>query len=236
MPSPKSPIAVLAEALDAAPTLRGFGGRSRGLVLAGKNKLATGRSPPSIVIFPTTGPLKTPADNVNQFADVVMMVTARIWGRDEDEAWDLRARYIAALWYQANPDPSNPDDAIAGPYFTLENETWDIVPDAAENGQELEVDITVRFSASDKALTYGQVDSESLTKTATLTASMLVGDVTATVDATAGYAANGVLHIDGEQMAYTGLTPFSFTGLTRGISGTTAATHASGATVSVTPT
>jgi hypothetical protein len=236
MPSPKSPITVLAEALDAAPTLRGFGGKSKGLVLSGKNKLARSRSAPSIVIFPATGPLKTPADNVNQYADVVLMVTARIWGRDDDEAWDLRARYIAALWHQANPDPNSPDDSTAGPYFTLDNETWDIIPDTAENGQELEVDITVRFSASDKALTYGLVETESLTKTATLTASMLVGDVTAIVDATAGYAATGVLHIDGELMAYTGLTPFSFTGLTRGINGTTAATHASGATVSVTPT
>jgi hypothetical protein len=221
--------------LDSAPSLRGFGGKSKGLVLVGKNKLAAGRSAPSIVMFPATGPLKTPSDNVNQYADAVLVVTARIWGRDIDEAWDLRARFIAALWYQGNPDPTNPDDSIAGPYFALESETWDIVPDTAEFGQELEVDVVFRFSASDKALTYGAVDTETLTRTATLTADLGAADTTALVDSTYGYPTVGVLHIHGEEIAYANTTPTSFTDLIRGIHSTPPAAHAVGSVVAITP-
>jgi hypothetical protein len=236
MPSPKSPLTTLVEALDAAPSLRGFGGKSKGLVLLGKDRLARGRSAPSIVLFPATGPLKVPSDNVNQYADVVLVVTARLWGRDIDEAWDLRARYIAALWFQANPDPLNPDDSIAGPYFALESETWDIVPDTAQLGQELEVDVAFRFAASDEPLTYGQVDAESLERTATLLVGITAADTTAVVEATEGYPGAGVVHLDGEQAAYSGKTATSFTGLVRGINGTAPAPHASGTTISVTPT
>lgn len=236
MPSPKSPLTVLVEALDAAPPLRGFGGKSKGLVLLGKDRLARGRSAPSIVLFPATGPLKTPSDNVNQYADAVLVVTARLWGRDIDEAWDLRARYIAALWYQANPDPFNPDDAIAGPYFALESETWDIVPDTAGLGQELEVDVVFRFSASDKVLTRGEVLVESITRTATLLVAINATDTTAVVETTEGYPAAGVLQLDSEHAAYSGKTSTSLTGLVRGINGTTAAPHASGTTITVTPT
>jgi hypothetical protein len=236
MPAPKSPLTTLAEALDAAPSLRGYGGKSKGVVQLGKDRLARGRSAPSIVLFPATGPLKTPSDNVNQYADAVLVVTARLWGRDIDEAWDLRARYIAALWYQANPDPFNPDDTIAGPYFALESETWDIVPDTAEFGQELEVDAVFRFSASDKVLTHGLVETESLLRTTILLVAIDATDTAAEVETTEGYPPAGVVHLDGEQAAYSGMTPASFTGLVRGINGTTAAPHASGATVSVTPT
>lgn len=236
MPSPKSPLATLVDMLDAAPSLRGFGGKSKGLVRLGKNALAHGRSAPSIVIFPATGPLKAPSDNVNQYADVVLVVTARIWGRDIDEAWDLRARYIAALWYQANPDPNNPDDAIAGPYFALESETWDVVPDTAEFGQEVEVDAAFRFSASDEPHTYGLVESESVTRATQLTAGLGASDTTAPVEATYGYPPAGVLHIDGEVIAYASLTPTSFNGLIRGLNNTIAAPHAVGAAVAITPT
>jgi len=232
MPSPQSPITTLGKALAGAPSLKAFA-----RVLTGKNYIAAGRAPPSIVIYPVSGPLSQAIDVPESFNDVELNVAARLWGRTIDEVWDLRARYIAALWYQANPDPENPDDSIAGPYFKLIDEVWDIEPDTDQQGQEIEVIAMFRFTASEKSLSYGEVDSVDQSKTATLTVAMLAGDTTANVDATAGnYPATGVLHIDGEQMSYSGLTATSFTGLSRGINGTTAAAHAIGATVSVTPT
>lgn len=65
----------------------------------------------------------------------------------------------------------------------------------------------------------------------TLSAAMNATQTTATVVSTSGYNARGTLLIDSEAMTYTGTTATSFTGLTRGALGTTAATHSSGATV-----
>ena len=75
-----------------------------------------------------------------------------------------------------------------------------------------------------------------MAKVATLTAGIGTGDNVAPVDATFGEITSGVLHIDDEQMSFSGVTATSFTGVVRGIHGTTAATHASGAAVYVTPT
>jgi hypothetical protein len=232
MPSPKSPITLLAEALNATPMLKGFA-----KVLAGKDELAKGRAPPSIVIYPWKAGYRDAQDNISSFVDVDLQLAARLWGRNDDEAWDLRARFIAALWNQAFGDVNNADDSVAGFYFTMIDETWDIVPDTAVQGQELEVLFVIRASASEKSLSIGVVVSESMTKTSKLAVAMLAGDTVANVDATAGgYASTGVLHIDAEMMSYSGLTPTSFTGLVRGINGTTAAAHPLGAAVSVTPT
>lgn len=231
MPSPPSPVSVLAQKLSQAPTLKGFA-----KVLVGKNALPLGRSPPSVVIYPWSGGYTDPQDNVDSFADVDLKLAARLWGRSDDEAWDLRARFIAAMWWQAIGDPTNPDDSVAGVFFKLVDETWDITPDTAAQGQELEVLFIIRSSASEKSLSFGLVGAESMTKTAALTSMLLIDDTSALVDATAGYATSGVLHVDGEQMAYSGVTSTSFTGLSRGINGTTAAAHAVGAAASVTPT
>lgn len=230
-PSPPSPITLLAQGLNAAPSLIGFA-----TVLAGKNNLTKLRAPPSIVIYPQSGPLEAAADIIDSFADVNLTIAARLWGSNLDQAWDLRARLVAALWSQGIGDPSNPDDTTAGFYFKLVDEVWDVIPDASQQGQELEVLFSIRSSASEKSLAYGEVDAESLTKTAILEVAMLAGDSVANVDATVGYATTGTLHIDGEQMAYTGLTSTSFTGLVRGINNTVAAAHAVGAIVSLTPT
>jgi hypothetical protein len=54
---------------------------------------------------------------------------------------------------------------------------------------------------------------------------------TITVLSTYGYTATGVILIDTERITYTGVTATTFTGCTRGVSGTTAATHAAGAVV-----
>jgi hypothetical protein len=51
------------------------------------------------------------------------------------------------------------------------------------------------------------------------------------VVSTSGYATSGTIRIDNESMGYTGLTGTSFTGVTRGVFGSTATTHASGVSV-----
>lgn len=68
-----------------------------------------------------------------------------------------------------------------------------------------------------------------------LTAAITSG-VTASipVGSTSGYPAAGVITIESEQIAYTGKTATTFTGLTRGYNSTTAAAHANAATVSYT--
>ena len=48
---------------------------------------------------------------------------------------------------------------------------------------------------------------------------------TLTVDSTADFEGNGFIRIGNELIAYTGKTATSFTGLTRGSGGTTAAAH-----------
>lgn len=68
----------------------------------------------------------------------------------------------------------------------------------------------------------------------TLSSGMTAADTTATVVLATGYAPQGgVLLIGDELIIYTGITATTFTGLTRGAFGTTAATHSSGATVLV---
>jgi hypothetical protein len=64
-----------------------------------------------------------------------------------------------------------------------------------------------------------------------LAAAMTAAQTTATVDDTSDFPSAGSLFIGGEEMSYTGTTPTTFTGLTRGITGTTAVIHASGDSV-----
>jgi microcystin-dependent protein/alpha-tubulin suppressor-like RCC1 family protein len=64
-----------------------------------------------------------------------------------------------------------------------------------------------------------------------LTASMLATDTTAIVNSTAAFPSSGVIYIDNEAISYTGKTATTFTGLTRGSNGSTAATHNNGAAV-----
>ena len=67
--------------------------------------------------------------------------------------------------------------------------------------------------------------------TTTLNGDISPTDTTLTVMSTSGFPNSGTLIIDSEEMAYTGITATTFTGVTRGVNGTTAASHSSGATV-----
>jgi hypothetical protein len=68
-------------------------------------------------------------------------------------------------------------------------------------------------------------------KSTALTVAMTNSDTTATVGSTTGFPSTGLISIDTEIIAYTGLTATTFTGLTRGQDGTTAASHLLGASV-----
>ena len=66
-----------------------------------------------------------------------------------------------------------------------------------------------------------------------LSSAMTSSVATATVASTTGYPSAGTILIDNEAMFYTGTTATTFTGLTRGVFGTTAAAHTSGKAVDV---
>ncbi len=70
-------------------------------------------------------------------------------------------------------------------------------------------------------------------KNTVLTADFAAVDVVAFVVSTVGWPTAGVFSIGTEVIAYTGKTVSSFTGLTRGYDGTTAAAYLTGATISL---
>lgn len=65
----------------------------------------------------------------------------------------------------------------------------------------------------------------------TLSAGISAGDVSLTLADAAEFAASGIVAIENELLSYTGKSGSTLTGLTRGIEGTTAASHSSGADV-----
>ena len=71
----------------------------------------------------------------------------------------------------------------------------------------------------------------SLQISTTLTANIAATDTTIPVASTTGFLPSGSLQIDNEAISYTGVTSNSFTGATRGVNGTTPASHLSGASV-----
>lgn len=68
----------------------------------------------------------------------------------------------------------------------------------------------------------------------TLSTTLTSSSTTITVASTAGFRTSGVIVIDSEQIAYTGKTATTFTGLTRGANSTTAAAHTAGANIDIT--
>lgn len=210
------------------------------LVLGGKNRMASAGRPPRVVLFVVGSRNGVPDERTSWISSGWALVTARLWAPDDgDSAWDLRARFFQALEEQSSGDPEEEEDA--GEFWRLpdgENERWDTEPDTAQQGQQIEIDILVRTATpkADASQATGEVAAVWSNRTATLLADLLIGATTATVDATHGYPATGVLHIDDEQISYSGLTPTSFTGLVRGINGTAAAAHVFGSAVYITPT
>lgn len=222
MPSPKGDLTLFCQNLQSASSLLGFA-----KVLPGKNSLPLAGHPQRVVMWIVGGANGVADDRTVTVSSAWMLITSHFWAQDIDTAFDLRQRWMQALRAQAD----------AGGYFWKfpdgENERWDQTPDTASQGQEFEIDIVIRIDANYPTKSTGTVAATSLNRVATLTANMLIGDVTSAVDATFEEPATGVLHIDDEQMSFTGMTATSFTGLVRGINGTTAAAHTSGTAVYV---
>lgn len=78
------------------------------------------------------------------------------------------------------------------------------------------------------ALDYGDLDYASTTVN---DASFDASETTVTVASTANFPEQGRIKVDDEEIFYTGKTPTTFTGCTRGARGTRASTHSNGATV-----
>ena len=78
---------------------------------------------------------------------------------------------------------------------------------------------------------YGGLTAGALQTAVNEGGTFLAADTTLTVTSTSGFPATGTLLIGGELMDYSGIAGNDFTGLTRGVSGTTAADHANGSTV-----
>lgn len=76
----------------------------------------------------------------------------------------------------------------------------------------------------------GYGGTTTISATTTLNGDLNDSATTITVGSTAGFAASGAIGIEGEYITYSGVTPTTFTGCTRGV-GSTAAAHASGTAV-----
>jgi hypothetical protein len=228
MPSPKSPLTLLAEQLSQAPTLKGFATK----IALGVKKLNDQRSPRSIVFYPRSGPLANALSRSNSYLDMDLELVFRLWGADIDEAWDLRARLIEAM---------SSVGLAGGPFWSGVVENWDDDKDTAAQGTDLEVVLSVRLSASDKtAARTVKVENTSLTREQILLEDLSAVGTQAYVGSTYGLPTSGILYIDDEKLSYSAVTSDSFVGLVRGLSitedkPTTAAAHVVGAAVRVTP-
>lgn len=225
MPSPSGDLTLLARAMQAQQPLLGFA-----KVLSGKNELAKQGSPPRAVVFVVGGTGGVADDLRVTITSSWMVVTSHFWASSVDEAFDLRQRWFQALRAQAD---------AGGYYWKLpegENERWDIVPDTAAQGQEFEIDILVRVDANFPPKSTGTVQAVSLNRVPMLAADIGSTDTTLTVSSAFELPTAGSLFIDDERLTFTGVSGNSFTGLTRGVNGTTAAAHAAGIPVYVAPT
>lgn len=221
MPSPRSPLRTLAEALALTDALKG-----KAKIFLGAANLPRQGAPGRIVIYPRRGPM-TSAQYVGQQLDVELEVAAQIWGEDIDHAWDLRARYLRALWEQG---------IAGGAFWQGVVEEWDEPQDTAEQGQALEVVVNVKLQASTKTdLDRVRVENVSAFVTTSTTADIGAADLEIDVASTYGYPAAGIVWIDDEKISYSARSLTSFVGCARGLGGTVAAAHSSGSTVRVTP-
>lgn len=104
---------------------------------------------------------------------------------------------------------------------------------ASAFAQTTPVTVTVTFptAALMDVLTYNRNVWNDPATVATLSQSIGTTDTTLNVTSTNGYPTSGSLAIDSEEVAYTGVTASTFTGVTRHQRTSTAATHATGALV-----
>lgn len=226
---PIGPITQLVNGLKKAPELQGY------LILQSAKLMPRNGAPPRIVIYPTAGLIKNPRNKATANRDVDRELVAHLWGHDFDECCYLETLLVQALVNQgAGGDPVSGAGATPGLFWTATDDVWDQSDDSNRQGEELYVRLTAVTALDKVAQKIGSVSSVTFAVlTATLAVTMAAGDLMAFVASTAGFPPSGILTIDSEQMQYTGTTTTSFTGLVRGVNGTTPSTHSSGATVNV---
>jgi hypothetical protein len=229
MPKPVSPITLLYEALKATTALNGVN------VLLSAKRIAEGRAPNTIILYPTDGDLINAADT-SALRDTNLRFVARCWGDDYDEAWYLATRLMQALDEQASAEDADGDGNEDGSFWVTSSISFNADDqDSNRQGEECALIFVPRFAFDKVTEQLGEVDATSFNRLAKLTGAMAPNDVAATVPSTFMYPPSGVLHIGDEDIGYAALTDTQFTGLTRGLNGTTPAAHAVGARVSVTP-
>lgn len=224
MPSPKSPLSLLCESMAKSKT---FSGVVRQMWLGVKNLSKLG-TPGTIVMYPRSGPLSFPTSTTESYRDVDLEVVFRLWGEDIDHAWHMRACLLQVMDELAE---------LGGPFWVGVVENWDDDKDTSKNGQDVEVIIALRLSASARAAKRtAKVEATSMTpELAVLLAELGPSDTQLYVASTYGLPPSGILYIDDEKLSYSAVTSTSFVGLLRGLGGTTAVAHALGAAVRVTP-
>jgi hypothetical protein len=162
-----------------------------------------------------------------------MLITFHFWapagppGGETDPAFDLRERWFQAMRNQAD---------LGGYFWKLPegaNERWDIVPDDGQQGQEFEIDALVLVDADLPTKSRGRVEATSMLRVPELTEDIDSSVVDLPVEFTYELPVPGVLYIEDEKLTYTGVTAGTFTGVTRGADGTTAAAHVAGTPVYV---
>lgn len=226
---PPGPITQLVNGLKRAPELQGY------IILASAKLMPRNGAPPRIVIYPTAGTIKNPRDKSTANRDVDRELVAHLWGHDLDECCYLETLLVQALVNQgAGGDPVSGVGATPGLYWTATDDLWEQSEDSNRQGEEVYVRLTAITALNKVTKSVGSVGQIAYAVlTGTLAATLASGDVVAVVASTLGFPSTGLLTIDSEQMLYAGTTPTSFTGLIRGVNGTTPSSHTSGTTVNV---
>lgn len=153
---------------------------------------------------------------------------------------------VTITGYTLNYATSITFNGVNQPSFTVvsDSEITTTIPAGGTSGV---IEITITYPSTDQyTATYdnfGVVEPPVITNIAPITGpvgsaafTLLNGGIndsvtTITVDSTTGFLATGTLYIDAEQISYTGVTATTFTGCTRGINGTIAASHTDDAPV-----
>jgi hypothetical protein len=126
---------------------------------------------------------------------------------------------------------SNYSNVVAGPLTISNSARVRLRP--VMHGNLGPLSLLIDSGCSDIQLLDPDIDNSFTAASTTLSSSMASGDTSMSVVSTVDFPTpnQGTLFVDSEQILYTGATSTTFTGLTRGANGTTAASHSSGATV-----
>jgi len=152
MPSPKCPITLLADFLEQTPHMRGV------KLIPGAKRRADAGSPRRINIFPAEGKGLAALRPESAIRDVNLDVVCRCWGKDYDEAWEVRRLLLMALEDQGQGS----EDSF---FWQFDSEAWEMSPDTSRQGEEVNVVVTQRCGIDRDASSEGLVESTRATGT-----------------------------------------------------------------------